>query len=539
MHFNNLTQYREASNTAFASYQRGDLSAFSTIILQCLPYDQSIDDETIISWLKDDCKPQNERLGMQLVAAEDKESLYLKAVCVQHGIGFDENAELAMIIAEQSAALGYEPAQHMVAEHYCSGRQKDLKKAYQIVENSSYPPSLYLRSRLLKGIYIPEERTKERVILEEMTEGGVKKLARELLKKAAGNQETPGYAPALVALAEENEPRSLLLSSKAAVIGNKEAIVQLIDRLNETNYSQLEHIGKMLFQTCAALADDEDPSAMTLLGTLYMHGIGTEQNITEAVGWYRNSVDEYSDPAAQYLLAMYYRDNRYGQRDLKQAHSLMVDAWGQNYSLAKKEIDAVEAEYEASCQGPESSRKQYLNESRKFQFHNVSLIGFSSMSDTTGLHTSRFMLASPRDSANFRNLNQQTFDALEEAKVVISYSNERIVDQFNRIFSVENIHLAYPYKAVSDPISNNDRIGMHIHQILECEAANEIIAAQQPKLILRPWVEEFLRTETVVKKRPRANMDGDNDTMPLGGNKLREFVRRIESEKKTVSFSLG
>ncbi|NTU97440.1 MAG: sel1 repeat family protein [Chlorobiaceae bacterium] len=72
------------------------------------------------------------------------------------------------------------------------------------------------------------------------------------------------------------------------------------------------------FQTAMAEAEKGNPMAQNKVGTFYKIGIGTEQNDTDAVRWYRASAEQgYAE--AQFNLGEMYEEGRGVVRDIAEA----------------------------------------------------------------------------------------------------------------------------------------------------------------------------------------------------------------------------
>jgi len=79
-----------------------------------------------------------------------------------------------------------------------------------------------------------------------------------------------------------------------------------------------ERLDKELFKSKKVLAEKGSPVAQSILGFLYHHGRGVEQDFKEAAKWFRKAAEQ-GNAVSQFNLGLMYEKGRGVERDFKEA----------------------------------------------------------------------------------------------------------------------------------------------------------------------------------------------------------------------------
>lgn len=94
------------------------------------------------------------------------------------------------------------------------------------------------------------------------------------------------------------------------------------------------------FELLFPLAQEGNVSAQSVLGTLYLEGQGTAQNVDEARKWFRRAALK-GDSSAQFNLAVMHFNGKGGPRDDLMAYKWMLVAWNNGNRTAARHVRIV------------------------------------------------------------------------------------------------------------------------------------------------------------------------------------------------------
>ncbi len=94
---------------------------------------------------------------------------------------------------------------------------------------------------------------------------------------------------------------------------------------------------KAAYQVYLPLAENGHPDAQYSIGFMTANGKGVEQDLGEAIKWYKKAADQNHE-TAQLSLGLMYRDGKGIRRDLVRAHMWLSLAAAQGQKEAQKEL---------------------------------------------------------------------------------------------------------------------------------------------------------------------------------------------------------
>lgn len=97
------------------------------------------------------------------------------------------------------------------------------------------------------------------------------------------------------------------------------------------------------FELLFPVAHEGEVSAQSVIGSLYMDGKGTAQDVDEARKWFRRAAMQ-GDASAQYNLAVMLYNGEGGQRDDVEAYKFMLLAWKSGNKRASRLFKRVSAD---------------------------------------------------------------------------------------------------------------------------------------------------------------------------------------------------
>ena len=104
-----------------------------------------------------------------------------------------------------------------------------------------------------------------------------------------------------------------------------------------------ERLDKELFKSKKVLAEKGSPVAQSILGFLYHHGRGVEQDFKEAAKWFRKAAEQ-GNAVSQFNLGLMYEKGRGVERDFKEAVKWFQKAADQGAAEAQALLGALYAE---------------------------------------------------------------------------------------------------------------------------------------------------------------------------------------------------
>lgn len=301
---------------------------------------------------------------------EDSTGLYNLGLCYQDGIGTDQNDALAFEQYAKAAALGHHRAQHALALLYDAGcgTEQDYQLAQKWLIQSALgnnEPAIPMLAHYLRYAIAGEADLAEAVrwlrrgvelnsvdalyqLIELWMESPApddQKTALEFLQDLTAQdhpdiQYLTGYAYQCDS-PFRNISTAVSYYERAADALHTTAL-RALDSIYENGDDGIETDPNKSFHYCSLAAEQNDPQAITNLGTYYVEGFGTPRDLQAAAQLYLRSF-EHGNEFAVGALSTIYHDQDFAGEDAEQARQFIKQEALRGNPAAQQAIQATDA----------------------------------------------------------------------------------------------------------------------------------------------------------------------------------------------------